>query len=202
MRNTGMRLGWALLLVLAATPLLLPSNALLNFGVGVLIAALAAQGWNIIGGLGGQLSFGHAAFYGTGAYCAALLQLRFGWNAFAAAGAGVVAGATLGAAVGAVVFRAGLRGSYFALVTLAIAEVLRILANAAPAVVAALLMFGSKRLRPWVGGLALGSAAVCSQIAFSGDVAFFAGGLALRVWMVVNVLACAWIARLALDKRG
>ena len=76
------------------------------------------------------------------------------------------------------------------------------LANAAPAVVAALLMFGSKRLRPWVGGLALGSAAVCSQIAFSGDVAFFAGGLALRVWMVVNVLACAWIARLALDKRG
>ncbi len=76
------------------------------------------------------------------------------------------------------------------------------LANAVPAIVAALLLFGSKKSRPTVGGLALGCAAVCAQIAFSGDVAFFAGGFALRVWMVLNVVACAWIARLALDKRA
>ncbi|MGI4952320.1 MAG: branched-chain amino acid ABC transporter permease [Janthinobacterium lividum] len=123
----------AILLValLAAVPLLTTANTVLNFFVGALIIALAAQGWNILGGLGGQLSFGHAAFYGTGAYVSALLQLRYGVNAWAAAAAGIAAGAAVGAAIGAMVFRAGLRGSYFALVTLAFAEVLRILANAA-----------------------------------------------------------------------
>lgn len=125
-----MRVGLALLAALAAAPLLVQSDAMLNLGVTVLIVALAAQGWNIVGGLAGQLSFGHAAFYGTGAYAAAVLQVRYGWNAYAAAGAGVLAGAALGAAIGAAVFRAGLRGSYFALVTLAFAEVLRIVANA------------------------------------------------------------------------
>lgn len=179
LRNTGMKLGWALLLVLAATPLLMPSNALLNFGVGVLIVALAAQGWNIIGGLGGQLSFGHAAFYGTGAYCAALLQLRFGWNGFAAAGAGVVAGATLGAVVGAVVFRAGLRGSYFALVTLAIAEVLRILANATPATGGA-------------AGLLLPLDAQPLNFQFASRAAFYAVALAC---VGAALAVTAWISR-------
>ena len=121
----------AVVVALAAVPLLFPANTVLNFFAGALIVALAAQGWNILGGLGGQLSFGHAAFYGTGAYVTALLQQQFGVNAWAGAAAGIAAGATLGAVIGALVFRAGLRGSYFALVTLAFAEVFRILANAA-----------------------------------------------------------------------
>ena len=118
--------------VLAAVPLATPSNTVLNFFIGTLIIALAAQGWNILAGLGGQLSFGHAAFYGAGAYVSAVLQVGYGVNAWIAGGAGIAAGAAVGAAIGALVFRAGLRGSYFALVTLAFAEVFRILANAAP----------------------------------------------------------------------
>ena len=121
-----------LIAALAAIPLLTASNTVLNFFIGTLIIALAAQGWNILAGLGGQLSFGHAAFYGTGAYVSAVLQLRYGLNAWLAALSGIGAGAAIGAAIGALVFRAGLRGSYFALVTLAFAEVLRILANAIP----------------------------------------------------------------------
>jgi branched-chain amino acid transport system permease protein len=120
----------ALLAMLAAAPLL-ASNLVINFLVTALIVALAAQGWNLLGGFGGQVSFGHAAFFGAGAYVAALLQLRLGINAWAAAGLGVLAGAATGWAIGALAFRARLRGSYFALVTLAFAEVLRILANAA-----------------------------------------------------------------------
>ncbi len=126
---------WTLLLtvvLLAAVPLVTASNTVLNFFVGTLIIAVAAQGWNILAGLGGQLSFGHAAFYGTGAYVSAVLQSRYGVNAWVGAGVGILAGAAVGAIIGALVFRAGLRGSYFALVTLAFAEVLRILANAAP----------------------------------------------------------------------
>lgn len=118
--------------VLAAVPLVVQSNATLNFLVVTLLIALAGQGWNILGGYGGQYSFGHAAFFGTGAYVTAVLQVRYGVNAWIAFGAGIAGGAAVGAVIGALTFRAKLRGSYFALVTLAFAEVLRILASVAP----------------------------------------------------------------------
>ncbi|MCA3280791.1 MAG: branched-chain amino acid ABC transporter permease [Roseomonas sp.] len=110
--------------------LFVTSNVVLNFLVFTLILAIAAQGWNVLGGYGGQYSFGHAAFFGMGAYVSAILQQRFGVNAYPAVAFGIAAAALLGYAIGAMVFRAGLRGSYFALVTLAFAEVLRIMANA------------------------------------------------------------------------
>jgi branched-chain amino acid transport system permease protein len=118
--------------VLAAVPLVVHSNTTLNFLVVTLLIALAGQGWNILGGYGGQYSFGHAAFFGTGAYVTAILQVRYGVNAWPGFAAGIAAGALVGAVIGALTFRAGLRGSYFALVTLAFAEVLRILASVAP----------------------------------------------------------------------
>jgi branched-chain amino acid transport system permease protein len=110
--------------------LFVTSNVVLNFLVFTLILAIAAQGWNLLGGYGGQYSFGHAAFFGMGAYVSAILQQRFGVNAYPAVAFGIAVAALLGYAIGAMVFRAGLRGSYFALVTLAFAEVLRIMANA------------------------------------------------------------------------
>ena len=118
--------------VLAAVPLVVQSNVTLNFLVVALMIALAGQGWNILGGYGGQYSFGHAAFFGTGAYVTAILQMRYGVNAWPAFALGILGGALVGAVVGALSFRSGLRGSYFALVTLAFAEVLRIVASVAP----------------------------------------------------------------------
>ena len=117
---------------LACIPLLIDSNVVLNFLVTALLLTLAGQGWNVLGGYGGQYSFGHAAFFGTGAYATAILQVRYGCNAWAAFAAGIAAGAGVGAVIGALTFRSGLRGSYFALVTLAFAEVLRIVASVAP----------------------------------------------------------------------
>jgi branched-chain amino acid transport system permease protein len=118
--------------VLAAVPLIVHSNVTLNFLVVALMIALAGQGWNILGGYGGQYSFGHAAFFGTGAYVTAILQARYGINAWIAFACGIAAGAVVGAVIGGLTFRSGLRGSYFALVTLAFAEVLRIVASVAP----------------------------------------------------------------------
>ena len=115
---------------LALLPLGLTSTALLNFLSFAMIITLAAQGWNVIGGFGGQFSFGHAAFFGTGAYAMALLQVRFGVNPWLALPLATVLGGCAGCIIGYLSFRARLRGSYFALVTLAFAEVLRILANA------------------------------------------------------------------------
>jgi branched-chain amino acid transport system permease protein len=117
---------------LAAVPSFVQSNVVLNFLVMTLMIALAGQGWNIIGGYGGQYSFGHAAFFGTGAYATAILQVRYGINAWIGFAAAIAAGAAVGAVIGGLAFRAGLRASYFALVTLAFAEVLRIVASVAP----------------------------------------------------------------------
>jgi len=116
--------------LVALAPLLVSSNVVLNFMVFTLIIALAAQGWNLLGGYGGQYSFGHAAFFGTGAYLTAILQVRYGMNAYPAFAAGIAAAALVGLVIGSLAFRSGLRGSYFALVTLAFAEVFRVLANA------------------------------------------------------------------------
>lgn len=122
----------AVVVLLGAVPLLIHSNVVLNFMVVALMTALAGQGWNILGGYGGQYSFGHAAFFGTGAYVTAVLQVRYGINAWFAFGFGIAGGALVGAVIGALTFRSGLRGSHFALVTLAFAEVLRIIASVAP----------------------------------------------------------------------
>lgn len=118
--------------LLAVVPLITASNVVLNFLVMALLIALAGQGWNLLGGYGGQYSFGHAAFFGTAAYATAILQTRYGVNAWLGLLAGIATGALVGAIIGTLTFRSGLRGSYFSLVTLAFAEVLRIIASVAP----------------------------------------------------------------------
>lgn len=124
-----------LILVAAASALALPlvvrSDFWVGFAITVLLSTLTGVAWNILGGYGGQVSFGHAAFFGAGAYTAALLNMKLGvnpWVAFAAAGA---AGGLVGLIIGYLSFRYGLRGSYFALITLAFAEVMRIGVGAA-----------------------------------------------------------------------
>jgi branched-chain amino acid transport system permease protein len=133
---------------LAAVPLLTASNVVLNFLVVALLIALVGQGWNVLGGYGGQYSFGHAAFFGTGAYVSAILQTRYGVNAWLAFALGIAGGALVGAVIGGLTFRSGLKGSYFALVTLAFAEVLRILASVAPITGAGVGILITLDLRP------------------------------------------------------
>lgn len=115
--------------LIALAPMLIRQDSLLNLVIMTLYAALLGQAWNILGGYGGQVSFGHAAYFGTGAYTVAVLQVEFGFNPWIGLAAGGAAAAAVGAFIGLCTFRYGLRGSYFALVTLAFAEVLRILSN-------------------------------------------------------------------------
>jgi hypothetical protein len=77
-----------------------------------------------------------------------------------------------------------------------------LLSSALPAIGLTALGFASRRARPFIGGIALGTAALCAQIAWSGDVAFALGGFLGRSWAVANVLVCLWLARTALDARG
>ncbi len=117
--------------VVACAPLLTQSGVTLNFIMMALYACLLAQAWNVLGGFGGQFSFGHALFFGTGAYAQAIAQ-AYGVNPWLALVLALIASAGIGIIVGALTFRYGLKGSYFALVTLAFAEVFRILALSVP----------------------------------------------------------------------
>ena len=117
------------LAVLALLPFALQSQFLVNVAMLTAVSAALGQAWNITGGFGGLTSFGHVAFFGFGAYGAAILQTRYGVNPWFGLPLGAALGALVGAVVGWASFRAGLRGSYFALATLAVAETFRILAN-------------------------------------------------------------------------
>ena len=121
----GVAIG-AFALVVATLTWSIDSGVGLTFIMMALYATLLAQAWNILGGFGGQMSFGHAVFFGTGAYVQAVAQLQGGLNAWLALALAILAAAAVGLFIGALSFRYGLKGSYFALVTLAFAEVFRI----------------------------------------------------------------------------
>ena len=133
MTSTLKPVPWALhlsvLTVAILFPFVFPSNFMVNFGVMALFYAFIGQSWNISGGFAGQLSFGHVAFFGVGAYASTIVQLRLGWSPWLGLPAAALAGALVGGVIGVLSFRAGLKGSYFALITLAFAEVLRIVTN-------------------------------------------------------------------------
>jgi len=75
------------------------------------------------------------------------------------------------------------------------------LASALPTVAFTVLFFGAKRMRPVLGGFALGSAAYLAAMAVSGGVATPLGELLTRAFAVANAGVCIWIARIALDSK-
>ncbi len=129
LKPVSWKLHLAVLAVAIAFPFVFPSNFMVNFGVLALFYAFIGQSWNISGGFAGQLSFGHVAFFGVGAYASTIVQMRFGLSPWLGLPAAALAGAAVGGIIAVLSFRAGLKGSYFALITLAFAEVLRIVAN-------------------------------------------------------------------------
>jgi branched-chain amino acid transport system permease protein len=167
----------AFALAVAALPLASGSGVLLNLAMTVLYAALMAQAWNLLGGYGGQFSFGHALFFGTGAYAQVIAQLQWGLNPWPALALAVALAAGVGLFVGALSFRYGLRGSYFALVTLAFAEVFRVLALSVPFTGAGV-------------GLMLPLRAAPANMQFASRAGFVWLALAL---VVVALLLTAWL---------
>jgi branched-chain amino acid transport system permease protein len=118
-------------LALAAALVLGPplvSPYVLHILVLVLFFAFLGVAWNLLGGYAGQFSFGHAAFFGIGAYTSTLLLVRLGLSPWLGLLAGGALAAAFGCFAGYLAFRYGLRGPYFALVTLAFAEMLRLVA--------------------------------------------------------------------------
>ena len=117
-----------LAVVLAFVPLVL-APAQLSVAVRVLIFAILALGWNIMSGFGGMFSFGHAAYFGIGAYVSVWLLVERDVSPWIGMVVGMAVAAAFAAFVGFLALRYRLKGAYFALSTFAFAEMLRLLAT-------------------------------------------------------------------------
>jgi len=127
--NTSQRWNWILLAVVAvagiALPFMLPA-AELSIAMRVIIYALMGIGWNLMSGFGGMFSFGHAAYFGIGAYTTAFLLVDVGLSPWIGMLFGVVFAAGAAVGISYLALRYKLKGAYFALATFAFAEMLRL----------------------------------------------------------------------------
>lgn len=130
-------IGFALI---AAWPLVVQDAFLQRVGALVLLAAISASAWNLLGGFAGQVSIGHAVYFGAGAYASLVVFNQFGWPPIAGAPIGIVVSIAIALVVGTPTFR--LRGHYFSMATIAAAELIRILASNWPLVGAAVGLMG------------------------------------------------------------
>ncbi|WBB75883.1 branched-chain amino acid ABC transporter permease [Micromonospora sp. WMMD1128] len=114
--------------LLVPLPLVLPP-AQASVAVRVLIFALMSIGWNMMSGFGGLFSFGHAAYFGIGAYAGAWLLVERQVSPWIGMLVGMVLAAAFATLIGFLALRYKLRGAYFALATFAFAEMLRLWAT-------------------------------------------------------------------------
>lgn len=126
--NNSFTLLGLLLLITFALPLF-AGEYLIHVGVLVLFYAYMAVAWNILGGYAGQHSLGHALFMGIGAYTSTYLFTVLGLTPWIGMWLGGALAGLTGLFVGYLCFRYGLKGPYFALVTIAMAEAAVYLAN-------------------------------------------------------------------------
>ncbi|MBV9458989.1 MAG: branched-chain amino acid ABC transporter permease [Bradyrhizobium sp.] len=121
------RLIWpsVVLALVIAYPLLFSSPFQQRLGALVLLYAIAASAWNIVGGYAGQVSVGHVVFFGCGAYASMAAYTHFALPPLVGIPAGIVIAVAIAAIVGGPTLR--LSGHYFSMATIAIAELARLI---------------------------------------------------------------------------
>jgi branched-chain amino acid transport system permease protein len=119
-----------ILMVLGMILLLLPSflgDYPIHVFILIFFFAYLGQCWNILGGYAGQISLGHATYFGVGAYISTLLFIHWGLTPWVGMFLGAFGALIFGLFTGYLCFRFGLKGPYFALATLAFTEILRLI---------------------------------------------------------------------------
>lgn len=128
MMRPQVMIGALIFAIALVIPLFLHNDYFLQVIFRLFLFATLGLAWNLVGGYTGQLSLGHAAFFGIGAYGLALLSKSV--SPWLAIGGGVVLALVAAVIIGSVSFR--LRGPYFCLATIAFAEVVRLIAKNLP----------------------------------------------------------------------
>jgi branched-chain amino acid transport system permease protein len=136
-------LGTALL----AYPFVLTGPFYWDVGVTFLLAAISASAWNLVGGYAGQVSVGHAMFFGIGAYVPLLVFNLWGAPTMAGVPIAIVLSLLLSLVIGIPTFR--LQGHYFSMATIAVAELIRIFVSTWDFVGAAIGLQGPAVGRGW-----------------------------------------------------
>ncbi len=129
MRRPQLLIAAVIFVAALGLPTLVHNDYLLQVAFRLFLFAALGLAWNIVGGYAGQLSLGHAAYFGVGAYSLALLS-QLGLSPWLAILAGMLLAMLSAAIIGSVSFR--LRGPYFCLATIAFAEVVRLIAKNLP----------------------------------------------------------------------
>ena len=125
LRIWGMLSLGVLSVILLALPLVVKTSFAIDISIRILLFAFIGVAWNLIGGYAKQLSLGHAAYFGLGAYTSTILQIDFGISPWIGMVAGGVVAAIASLPIGWLCFR--LRGPYFAIATIATAQVLMLI---------------------------------------------------------------------------
>jgi branched-chain amino acid transport system permease protein len=121
-------LQFAFLVLVLVYPLLAGNSPVYGrLGALVLLAAIGASAWNIVGGYAGQVSVGHSVFFGVGAYSAVVVYSHLGWPPIAGAPLGMAISVGIAAVIGVPTLR--LSGHYFSMATIAVAELVRVLSS-------------------------------------------------------------------------
>jgi branched-chain amino acid transport system permease protein len=113
--------------ILLIVPFMGFSTYIMHILILVLTWSVIGMAWNILGGYTGQVSFGHAAFFGVGAYTSGMLYLHLGISAWWGLPVSIIVLTALSLIIGYICLR--LRGAYFALATLALGEICRVTAE-------------------------------------------------------------------------
>jgi branched-chain amino acid transport system permease protein len=170
---------WAGLVVAAAFlafPWILSGPFYERMGALALLYAISASAWNLVGGYAGQISVGHAVFFGTGAYTALFVFNQWGLPPVTGIPLGILISILIAVVIGIPTFR--LRGHYFAMATIAVAELIRILVANWPLVGAALGLGGPMVPRTWL------------DLSFRSPIPYyymFLGVLALLLWITWQI---------------
>mgnify|MGYP001389448833 CR=1 FL=1 len=124
----GILVGVPVFVVCALLPLAVPSH-ILSVMISALLMAYMAQCWNIAAGYAGQFSLGHSFFFGIGAYATAILFTKMGISPWIGMFFGAALAAVAGGLIGLLIFRFRIKGVYFAVVTMGLAEIAKGLAD-------------------------------------------------------------------------
>jgi len=116
-----------IVLFLFLLPLFIHNQYVIHLGIMTFLFITIAIGWNVLGGYTGQISFGHASFFGIGAYTTAILWLRMGIHPLLTIPLGGLLAAAFGVLWGYPLLR--LRGYFFAIATIGVGEATRVLAS-------------------------------------------------------------------------
>jgi branched-chain amino acid transport system permease protein len=119
------KIGWLLLVILGTLPLLGLGSYPMHLLIVALLWSYIYTSWSIMGRLG-LVSFGHSAFIGVGAYSVVMMWNLFGWSPWVGALVGIAMSLVIAFLIGWPCFRFKIVGNYFAMVTLALSEIVRL----------------------------------------------------------------------------